>query len=333
METAARRGAFVCTPGGRTSPRSRGSTVNALLRVVWRGEVTELGVPCAEAGRRLGYFAPGREGHHRHVAPVRQTAGLVLDGTLPIERLTDQPITHVANGAKQPDARGPRWGPSEWPQVSGSPRSTHPAPHGPTSRSYIGNRARGVYTTAYAGPMSVVPPLFNDAETDHPAIAQWCSTILAGDTARLLLMGPHWSGKSHAAYAGLRRLLSAGYGEENITVHQAYDLRSSYEPGVIEGTTAVTVIDDLTLSVDLVREAKVPLRPDAADVQAMMALEAGALADAVERLSLLPRRSWLLVASSIDCLVETVGQETADRLVAVAEQAELEPRPRPTLRW
>ncbi|MGD1220473.1 hypothetical protein AB9Q10_18825 [Streptomyces krungchingensis] len=181
--------------------------------------------------------------------------------------------------------------------------------------------------------MPVVPPLFSDAETDHPAIAQWCSTILAGDTARLLLLGPHWSGKSHAAYAGLRRLLAAGYREEDITVHQAYELKRSYEPSMIENATAVTVIDDLTVSVDLVREAKAPLQPDSADVQAMMALEAGALADAVARLSLLPRRSWLLIVSNIDCLVETVGQETADRLVAVAEQAELAPRPRPTLRW
>ncbi|WP_169922685.1 hypothetical protein [Streptomyces lushanensis] len=47
----------------------------------------------------------------------------------------------------------------------------------------------------------------------------------------------------------------------------------------------------------------------------------------------LPRRSWLLIASDLDCLVEAVGQETAGRLVAVAEQAELAPRPRPTLRW
>ncbi|MFD3962019.1 hypothetical protein ACFWRG_32330 [Micromonospora tulbaghiae] len=181
--------------------------------------------------------------------------------------------------------------------------------------------------------MPVVPPLFSDAETDHPAIAQWCSTILAGDTARLLLLGPHWSGKSHTAYAALRRLLAAGYREENITVHQAHELGRSYEPSMIENTTAVTVIDDLTLSVDLVREAKVPLQPDTADVQAMMALEAGALADAVARLSLLPRRSWLLIVSSLDCLVEAVGQETADHLVAVADQAELAPRPRPTLRW
>jgi hypothetical protein len=181
--------------------------------------------------------------------------------------------------------------------------------------------------------MPVVPPLFSDAETDHPAIVQWCSTILAGDTARLLLLGPHWSGKSHAAYAGLRRLLASGYREENITVHRAHDLGRSYEPSMIENTTAVTVIDDLTLSVDLVREATVPLKPDPADVQAMMALEAGALADAVARLSLLPRRSWLLIASNLDCLVEAVGQETAERLVAVAEQAELAPRPRPTLRW
>jgi hypothetical protein len=181
--------------------------------------------------------------------------------------------------------------------------------------------------------MPVVPPLFSDAETDHPAIAQWCSTILGGDTARLLLLGPHWSGKTHTAYAALRRLLAAGYCEENITVHQAHDLGGSYEPSMIENTTAVTVIDDLTLSVDLVREAAVPLNPDSVDVQAMMALEAGALADAVARLSLLPRRSWLLIASNLDCLVGAVGQETADRLVAVAEQAELAPRPRPNLRW
>ncbi|MET8682346.1 hypothetical protein ABZW18_33485 [Streptomyces sp. NPDC004647] len=181
--------------------------------------------------------------------------------------------------------------------------------------------------------MSVVPVLFSDAKTDHPAIAQWCSTILAGDTARLLLLGPHWSGKSHAAYAALRRLMAAGYREANITVHQAHDLGRTYEPSMIENTTAVTVIDDLTLSVDLVREATVSLKADSADVQAMMALEAGALADAVARLSLLPRRSWLLIASSIDRLVETVGQETAERLLAVAEQAELPPRPRPSVRW
>ncbi|MGY4963527.1 hypothetical protein [Streptomyces sp. 900105245] len=181
--------------------------------------------------------------------------------------------------------------------------------------------------------MPLVPSHFSDAETDHPAIAQWCSTILAGDNARLLLLGPHWSGKSHAAYAGLRRLLTAGYREENITFHKALELGRIYEPSMIENTTTVTVIDDLTISVDLVREAKVPLKPDTAEVQAMMALEAGALADAVARLSLLPRRSWLLIASNLDCLVEAVGQETAERLVAVAEQAELSARPRPTLHW
>ncbi|MFJ7412816.1 hypothetical protein ACIQWZ_18660 [Streptomyces sp. NPDC098077] len=42
-------------------------------------------------------------------------------------------------------------------------------------------------------------------------------------------------------------------------------------------------------------------------------------------------RTRLLIASSVDCLVEAVRQDTADRLAAVAEQAELPPRP--TLRW
>ncbi|WP_217231326.1 uridine kinase family protein [Streptomyces anulatus] len=48
----------------------------------------------------LGYLARGREGHHRHVAPMRQTAGLVLDGTLPTKHLTDQLISHVASSVK-----------------------------------------------------------------------------------------------------------------------------------------------------------------------------------------------------------------------------------------
>lgn len=175
--------------------------------------------------------------------------------------------------------------------------------------------------------MPLVPPHFSEAETDHPDIAQWCSTILAGDTARLLLLEPHWSGKSHTAYARLRRLLTAGYREENITVHQAHEHGRSYDPSMIENTTPITVIDDLPLSNGLMREAKVPLKPGSGDVQAMTALEAGALADAVTRLSLLPRRSWPLIVSNLDCLTEAAGQEATDRLVAVAEQAELTPAP------
>ncbi|MFJ6148940.1 hypothetical protein ACIQH7_35725 [Streptomyces anulatus] len=181
--------------------------------------------------------------------------------------------------------------------------------------------------------MSVIPALFRDAETDHPAIAQWCTTILSGDTARLLLLGPHWSGKSHTAYAALRRLLAAGYPASDITIHQAVELKGTYEPGMIENAPGVTVIDDVTVSVDLVREATVPLETDSADIQALMAVEAGALADAVDRLSRLPGRSWILVASSVERLVETVGEETTERLLATAEQAEMPPRPRPSARW
>lgn len=188
-------------------------------------------------------------------------------------------------------------------------------------------------TSGYAGPMSAIPALFRDAETDHPAIAQWCTTILGGDTARLLLLGPHWSGKSHTAYAALRRLLAAGYPAADITVHQAMELKGTYEPGMIDNAPKVTVIDDVTVSVDLVREATVPLETDSADIQALMAVEAGALADAVDRLSRLPGRSWILVASSVERLVETVGAETTARLLATAEQAELPPRPRPSARW
>ncbi|MFJ2232215.1 hypothetical protein ACIOFU_33175, partial [Streptomyces halstedii] len=94
----------------------------------------------------------------------------------------------------------------------------------------------------------------------------------------------HWSGKSHTAYAALRRLLAAGYPAADSTVHQATEFKRTYEPGMMEYATRVTVIDDVTVSVDLVRVAVVLLEPDCVDVQALMAVEAGVLADVVDRL-------------------------------------------------
>ncbi len=176
---------------------------------------------------------------------------------------------------------------------------------------------------------SPIPLAYRDAVTNHPAVEQWCSTVLAGHTGRLLLLGPHWSGKSHAAYAALGRLIAAGYASENITVHQAHDLGRTYKLDMAENATPVTVVDDLTLTVDLAREPGGPRPADTVEVQAMMALEAGALAEAVDQLTALPRRSWILTATCVEHLVETVGQETADRILAVAEQADLPPRPRP----
>ncbi|MCX4791909.1 hypothetical protein OG369_39310 [Streptomyces sp. NBC_01221] len=114
-------------------------------------------------------------------------------------------------------------------------------------------------------------------------------------------------------------------------MHQAHGLGRTYQPDMVENTIPVTVVDDLTLSVDLAREAGGPRLADTVEVQAMMALGAGALAEAVDRLTALPSRSWILIASCVEHLVETVGQETADRILSVAEQAELPPRPRPTL--
>ncbi|XQE77610.1 hypothetical protein ACN24L_00660 [Streptomyces microflavus] len=38
----------------------------------------------------LGYLARGRDGHREHDAPTKHRADLVLDGTRPVEELTDQ---------------------------------------------------------------------------------------------------------------------------------------------------------------------------------------------------------------------------------------------------
>ncbi|MFE6273969.1 hypothetical protein ACFVQ9_34850 [Streptomyces goshikiensis] len=180
----------------------------------------------------------------------------------------------------------------------------------------------------------IIPLYFADAETDHPAVDRWCAAVLDGRPARLLLLGPYWSGKSHTAYAALRRVLAAGYRPDEITARRASDLARTYEPGLTRvETTPVTMVDDVTLAVDLVHEAKGPLRADTVEVQAMMALEAGALAEAIADLVSLPDRSWILIASTPDLLAEAVGADVADRILAAAETAELRQRPLPELRW
>ncbi|MFI8515644.1 hypothetical protein ACIGHB_31405 [Streptomyces sp. NPDC085460] len=127
----------------------------------------------------------------------------------------------------------------------------------------------------HAEPRPVLPALSRDAETGHPVLAPWCTTVLSGDTARLLLLRPHLPGTFHTAYTGLRHLLAAGFPAADIAVHQALELKGTYESGMIENAARGTVIDDVTVSVDLVREAAVPRETDSADVQALMALEAG----------------------------------------------------------
>ncbi|MFD8666237.1 uridine kinase [Streptomyces microflavus] len=51
----------------------------------------------------LGYLARGRDGHREHVAPIKHRADLVLDGTLPVEELTDQ-LSNVLAPATAPAA-------------------------------------------------------------------------------------------------------------------------------------------------------------------------------------------------------------------------------------
>lgn len=61
----------------------------------------------------------------------------------------------------------------------------------------------------------VVPARYRDAEVSTPAVAVWCDRVLAqAEDMRgpsLLLLGPTGTGKTHAGYTAVRRLILAGY--------------------------------------------------------------------------------------------------------------------------
>ncbi|WP_371591666.1 hypothetical protein [Streptomyces virginiae] len=174
---------------------------------------------------------------------------------------------------------------------------------------------------------NVVPPLYSAAESDHPAVDRWCSAVLTGAAARLLLLGPSWSGKSHTAYAAIRRLVNAGYGADRIAVTNAFDVARAYD---VPLRADVTMVDDVTISVDLRREANEPRPLDQAEAQAALALQAAGLSESITQLVRRPNQSWILIGSSEDRLVETLGKETTAQILAVADVADLPARPRPS---
>lgn len=179
-----------------------------------------------------------------------------------------------------------------------------------------------------------IPPIYRDAEADLPAVDQWCATVLAGGSARLLLLGPFMSGKTYTGYAAVRRLLVAGYPRSNIAAYSAYELARKYHPSAIADGPPVIFLDNLTDRSDNNAGVKI-VHPDEPEIQAMMAAEQGAVVDAAERLTARANVSWIACASNLDRLRHDLGDEVADRLLAVADAIELPRRPKrgPILDW
>jgi hypothetical protein len=174
----------------------------------------------------------------------------------------------------------------------------------------------------------LVPSRFADAEITEPVVADWVTAVLAGGHARLLLLGPIFCGKSHHAYAAVRRLLLAGYQADQIAFHKALDLGRTYRPVLIDDGPPVIILDDVTIAVDINQGVSVPLVPDRPDVQAVMAVQDAAIADAARRLATRPNTSWIICASGIAQMNKTVGQDTTDVITTLADVVVLPERPR-----
>lgn len=178
---------------------------------------------------------------------------------------------------------------------------------------------------------ALIPALYRDATTDLPEIDAWCSAVLSGARARLVLLGPVFSGKTHAAFAALRRLLIAGYPVSQIAAHKSIELVHHYQPSSIDDSPPVVLLDDITVRVDFNGAHS---EPDEPEIQALMAAQQGALVDAAERL-VSSNRSWILCGSTTDGIRATLGAELTDQILAVADITQLQPRPQtsPLQEW
>jgi len=174
----------------------------------------------------------------------------------------------------------------------------------------------------------LIPPKFLDATVDQPVVQRWVDAVLSGETARLLLLGPSHSGKTHLAYAAVRALLDGGHQVAGVAFHRASDLGRTYEPELIDDGPPVIVVDDATLSVDInAGVAPQYMGVDPPDIQAMMAVERGRRADAVIRLAMRADASWIVCASGVEQLESVLGGGAARAVVEAAEVVVLEKRP------
>jgi hypothetical protein len=172
-----------------------------------------------------------------------------------------------------------------------------------------------------------------NAEIAEPVVADWVTAILAGGQARLLLLGPIFSGKSQHAYAAVRRLLLAGYPEDHIAIHKALELGRTYQPSLIDDGPPVIVLDDVTIAVDINEGVTVSPALDQPDVQAMMAVQDAAIADAAYRLATRAKTSWIVCASGIAQMNQTLGEATTAVISTLADVVTLPDRPQANLTW
>ncbi|WP_051049483.1 helix-turn-helix domain-containing protein [Nocardiopsis kunsanensis] len=195
-----------------------------------------------------------------------------------------------------------------------------------------GRRTATSIPTSEETPVTVIPPRLADATTTLAEADQWCGSVLSGATTRILLLGPVRSGKTHHAYAMLKRILDAGYPPNGISVHESHDLvhGNDYKPRDFEVGTRVTFMDDLTDRVDNrvgVTTERVVEEPM---IQSVMAAGRGALIDAVDRLVSRADASWIACASGKEVLATCLGGGIAEKLITSAHMVvRLPPRPLP----
>jgi hypothetical protein len=158
----------------------------------------------------------------------------------------------------------------------------------------------------------LVPQKYANAETSEPGFANWAGEILAGRRARVLALGPTWSGKTHNAYAALRRLLAGGYPADGIAMYKALSLGRVYVPPLIHDGPSVIVLDDITIAVDINERVTDPSVPDRPDIAAMRG-RAGRTRTVVPRLP--DAAVWAIDANG---LVVRPGPRLVDGVEAIA---------------
>ena len=180
------------------------------------------------------------------------------------------------------------------------------------------------------------PEEYQRAKSYEPVLHEWMEKVRQGVPARLLVLGPGWSGKSHTAAAALNALLwdtqplRAGFVDLDAVARG----ECSFEDMLDERVVVFDEVDyaDPHHQLDWDGHASFvagPTTPDTPDMEAMMERRAANVSDAATRLVFSRDQALLFTATSALTLSRALDEGVVRRILGWPT-IRLPRRPRPS---
>jgi hypothetical protein len=161
--------------------------------------------------------------------------------------------------------------------------------------------------------------------TTHTAVHEWARRVAQGESASLLILGAHWSGKTHTMLSAYRIAVSLGMADDDAAAPEELDLNSAMVSALLDRHRVLLIdpadVADPDYSFDSEGlESYRPKNPlsrawDDPEVQALMALREVAWQQLIERVIFSTYHASVFTATSEWTLRRALPAPLVDELL------------------